>query len=163
MLWNLVMNAYSTAENRMSSLRHKPRVDIVVGRGDEDCIEIEVRDTAGGIGPRTLEYMQRSFRLIERVYSHEEDLIDVVNAINGMEGFTNSVGLFFVAVAVNDMDGKVTASTTPKVGSTFRITLPRSIDCLKRTASILTWSLNFWRAHKCVKTKENREWLRFLW
>jgi len=51
------------------------------------------RRMPAGIGPRTLEYMQQSFALIRQVHNHEEDLINVVNTINRMEGFTNSVGV----------------------------------------------------------------------
>ena len=59
-------------------------------------------------------------------------MIEVVNTINRMEGFTNSVGLFFTGVAVNDMNGEITVSTERGAGSTFRIVLPREIQGLKR-------------------------------
>lgn len=59
------------------------------------------------------------------------DLIAVVNEISAMDGFTNSVGLFFTAVAVNDMSGEITVETQQGEGTTFRVTLPKRIEALR--------------------------------
>ena len=131
-VWNLVMNAYHTAENRRSIIKGESWVRVALDVDGADRIVIEIQDNAGGIGPRTLAYIQQSFALIQRVHRQEENLIEVVNTINRMEGFTNSVGLFFTGVAVSDMDGEITVSTERGIGSTFRIVLPREIQGLKR-------------------------------
>lgn len=131
-VWNLVMNAYHTAENRRSTLPEEPWVRIAIGLAGDDDLVIEVADNAGGIGQKTLEYIRGSFALVKQVYNREEELINVVDAISHMEGFTNSVGLFFTAIAVNDMRGQIDVETTSKKGSVFRIRLPRYIDELKR-------------------------------
>lgn len=131
-IWNAVMNAYHSAENKRSVLTEPPWVRIAIREDNTDSFIIEIKDNAGGIGPRTLEYMQRSFALIRQVYTRQEDLTDVVNAISHMDGFTNSVGLFFMAIAVNDMSGEVSVSTTPNKGSNFRILLPKEIEKLNR-------------------------------
>jgi sensor histidine kinase regulating citrate/malate metabolism len=70
--------------------------------------------------------------MIQQVYTHEEELIHVVDAISHMEGFTNSVGLFFTAVAVNDMSGEISVQTKQRVGSVFRIVLPIKVEALNR-------------------------------
>ena len=131
-VWNLVMNAYHTAENRRSRLPEPPWVRIIIREAGAGKVAIEVQDNAGGIGSRTLEYMQRSFALIKQVYTQEKELLNVVDTISRMEGFTNSVGLFFIAVAVKDMRGDITVTTTQRKGSVFRIELPEQIAELKR-------------------------------
>lgn len=131
-MWNLVMNAYHTAENRRKTLPEPPCIRIALDQARAECFAVEVHDNAGGIGPRTLDYMQRSFDLISKVYTREEELMNVVDAISRMEGFTNSVGLFFIAVAVNDMSGTISVTTVPQTSSTFRIELPTRIAALRR-------------------------------
>jgi signal transduction histidine kinase len=130
-VWNLVMNAYHASENRFSSLHAVPIIRVGAAAVEPDSFVVTVEDNVGGIGPRTLEYMQRSFDLIARVYTRQEDLVDVVNEISKMEGFTNSVGLFFTAVAVNDMSGSISVATEPGKGSIFTVQLPREIKTLR--------------------------------
>jgi signal transduction histidine kinase len=131
-MWNLVMNAYHSAENLRNALTASPWVHITISDENDAGFAIEIRDNAGGVGPRTLEYIQRSFQLIKQIYTHEEEVINVVEVISRMEGFTNSVGLFFTAVAVNDMDGDISVTSVRRKGSVFRIRLPKHITELKR-------------------------------
>ena len=130
-VWNLVMNAYHSMENRPKGTHGNPLVRIRVKKDGRGRVSIGVIDNAGGIGPKTLEYIQHSFKLIADVYEEREDLIEVVNEINTMSGFTNSVGLFFTATAVNDMHGTIKVDTKPTEGSVFIIKIPVRIDGLK--------------------------------
>lgn len=126
-LWNLVMNAYHSMDNRSIDIVGEPRVRVHADRAG-DCVRLVVKDNAGGIGPRTLEYIKRSFKLIADTYLKREDLIGVVNEIGNMAGFTNSIGLFFTAVAVNDLHGKIRVESKQDKGSRFIIELPVVID-----------------------------------
>ena len=130
-VWNLVMNAYHSMENRPRRLTDAPVVRIEATLKNTDTVEIRIVDNAGGIGPKTFEYIERSFELIGRVYLQQEDLIDVVNEIGYMDGFTNSIGLFFTAVAINDLKGTIDAETKTGEGSVFTLRIPVKIDGLK--------------------------------
>lgn len=129
-LWNLVMNAYHSMENRPSSVPEAPYVRIVATK-EGPKVRLEVEDNAGGIGPRTLEYIRRSFEVIADAYDDKKDLIDVVNEIGNMRGFTNSIGLFFTATAVNDLNGTLEVESVPGNGSTFTIRIPEAISATK--------------------------------
>ncbi len=126
-LWNLVMNAYHSMENRPSTITETPYVRIRAAK-EGSLVRLDVEDNAGGIGPRTFEYIRRSFELIADAYNDKEDLIDVVNEIGEMRGFTNSIGLFFTASAVNDLNGTVELESIPGSGSTFTIRIPEAIS-----------------------------------
>lgn len=130
-VWNLVMNAYHSTENRPRSMTEPPWIRIRVKKGEEDSLIVKVADNAGGIGPKTLEYIQRSFDMIRRAYQRQEDLLDVVNEMSFMGGFTNSIGLFFTAVATNDLNGTIAVKTRERQGSVFTVQIPITIDQLK--------------------------------
>lgn len=129
-LWNLVMNAYHSMENRPSSITEAPCVRIRVAK-EGSQVRLEVEDNAGGIGPRTLEYIRRSFEVIADAYNDKADLVDVVNEIGEMRGFTNSIGLFFTTAAVNDLGGTLQVESTPAQGSIFTIRIPETISATK--------------------------------
>jgi len=131
-VWNVVMNACHTAENRRNTLREPPWVHILVNKASDSGVVLQVKDNVGGIGLRTLDYMRRSLQMIRNVYREQEDLIRVVDTMSRMEGFTNSVGFFFTAVAVNDMSGELIVDTEPGFGTTFQIQLPERITELKK-------------------------------
>ena len=129
-LWNLVMNAYHSMENRPSIVPEAPYVRIRATKEGPN-VRLAVEDNAGGIGPRTLEYIRRSFEVIADAYDDKKDLIDVVNEIGDMRGFTNSIGLFFTATAVNDLNGTLEVESIPGNGSTFTVRIPEEITATK--------------------------------
>ena len=130
-LWNLVMNAYHAFENRDEAVTEQPLVRLRVENKGSKGVQIRVEDNAGGIKPKTFTYLTNSFRFVRNLYEKDEDLIRVVGAIHTMQGFTNRVGLFFTAVAVNDMHGTISAKTNEGKGTTFTLQLPKSIDTLR--------------------------------
>lgn len=131
-VWNLVMNAYHTAESRGKAIQGEPWVRLRLSdASSEDAFLIRVEDNAGGIRPQTLDYLQRSFDMVGRVYNERANLINVVNQISNMRGFTNSVGMFFTAVAVQDMGGTIQVETVEGEGSAFVICLPRAVESLR--------------------------------
>ena len=130
-VWNLVMNAYHAMENRPKALTTRPLVELRATGASKGGIQVDIADNAGGIGPKTLEYMQESFELIRRVYREQEDLMTVVNTISDMRGYTNSIGMFFTAVAVNDLQGELSVSTEPGEGSRFTVHIPQRIEALR--------------------------------
>jgi pSer/pThr/pTyr-binding forkhead associated (FHA) protein len=130
-IWNLVMNAYHSSENRPRHLTEAPYVRICITPSDPYNVVIEIMDNAGGIGPRTLKYIQESFELIHQAYQNKEQLMAVVQKIRSMSGFTNSIGLFFTGVAINDMSGDVSVEVREGLGSIFTLQIPTQITTLK--------------------------------
>ncbi|RJP19938.1 MAG: FHA domain-containing protein [Candidatus Abyssobacteria bacterium SURF_5] len=130
-LWNLVMNAFYAFGNRDPAISEPPLVRLRIEPKGKKNVIIRVEDNAGGIDSRTLDYLEKAFALVRDVYEREEDLIHVVETIYNMEGFTNRVGLFFTAVAVNDMWGTIAVTTEKGKGSVFTVQLPRKIDKLR--------------------------------
>ena len=51
--------------------------------------------------------------------------------IGEMDGFTNSIGLFFTAAALNDLNGTLEVESKPGSGSTFTIRVPETISATK--------------------------------
>lgn len=130
-IFNLLMNAFHAAENRPESLREPPYVRLCL-EASGDGVSISVEDNAGGIGQRTLGYMERLFGMVHDAYHDQGNLFDVVSAISSMEGFAGGVGLFFTAVAVQDMSGTISVKCVPGHGSTFIIWLPERIAALRK-------------------------------
>ncbi len=69
--------------------------------------------------------------MVERMYKENDDLLDVVDAISRMSGFTNSIGLFFTATAVHDMHGSIRVETKRGEGSVVVVKIPKRIDALQ--------------------------------
>jgi len=130
-IWNLVLNAFNAHENGEALPREERFVWICTGSDCPESAWITVRDNAGGMAPELLVFFQESFAMIKDACNREADILRVVEMIRGQEGAVNRVGLFFTAIAVNDMHGKLEVESTVRAGTSFRIELPASIERLK--------------------------------
>lgn len=130
-IWNLVLNAYNAHENREVVPREERFVRISAGPGPEATAWIAVEDNAGGMSPELLVFFQKSFAMIKDACAQDTDILRVVEMIRGQEGAVNRVGLFFSAIAVNDMHGELEVQSLEGEGTTFRIRLPERIEKLK--------------------------------
>lgn len=130
-IWNLALNAYTAHVNLKTSVT-KPHVTIRVDSAKrKEWIQIAVRDNAGGMPEKTRKFFQQSFSSIAKAYKMEEALIQVVKTMADECDARNRVGLFFTAVAVNDMDGSITVERHRDDGTVFRIQLPNKIERLR--------------------------------
>jgi len=82
---------------------------------DEQRVHLRVRDTGHGIAPDRLERIFEPFVQLERHLSESSQL--------GV-----GLGLAISRDLARGMGGDVTAASTPGVGSTFTLTLPRSLN-----------------------------------
>ena len=129
-IWNLVLNSYTAhVNNEIPEL--KRCVTIRVDSAKNSSLKIEVKDNAGGMDNKTRRFFQRSFSSITKAFKMEADLIHVVETMEKEENAINRVGLFFAAVAVNDMGGCISVASKGDDGTAITIQLPREIERLK--------------------------------
>jgi signal transduction histidine kinase len=102
---------------------------------------IMVEDNAGGLFASVLQFTEELFELVNKWYEGAIDMMTVVEHMqpvrNGQArpGVVSSTGLFFCAVAVNEMGGTIDVKTTPGKGNYYEIKLPKRIQELKRLLS----------------------------
>lgn len=130
-VWNLVINAYNAHENNERVPRAERFVRLEVGPVRDGRTWIAVDDNAGGIPPQTLAFFQHSFAMIREACEQQSDILQVVEMMRREDGAVNRVGLFFTAIAVYDMDGRLEVESTEGAGTRFTVYLPARIDRLK--------------------------------
>lgn len=130
-IWNLVMNAYNAHENVEGVPREERYIKLHITQGSGGISIVRIEDNAGGMGEDLLLFFQKSFDMIRDACDTEIDILNVVEMMKTQEGAVNRVGLFFTAIAVNDMHGKLSVDSKAGVGTTFQIALPRKIERLR--------------------------------
>lgn len=137
LLSNLVLNAFAAHEQRRFA--GQPYIRIRIEPKDPRSFRITVEDNAGGMHPMVFEFAQELFEMVRERYAgaEERDLMGIVEHMRPDEdgvprgGRLNCAGLFFCAVAVNDMHGTISVQSTEGRGTRFVIELSKSIDMLK--------------------------------
>lgn len=127
---NLVLNAYTAHVNREVPVEQR-YAQIRADSAQGERVRIHIKDNAGGLDESALEFIQNSFSLIAEAYQRKQDLLGVVEMMTAQRNGTNRVGLFFTAVAVDDMHGAITVMPNGKDGTCFTIEIPRKIKELK--------------------------------
>ena len=106
---NLITNAVKFNNSE------KKRIEVGWQDGQEDRIELFVRDNGIGIEPR---YSEQIFRVFQRLHTQK-----------AYEG--TGIGLAVVKKAAAHLDGKVRLESTPGEGSTFFVEIPRKMEIKK--------------------------------
>lgn len=130
-VWNLVINAYNAHENNERTPRGERYIRLCIGNDPDGNAQISIEDNAGGMHPDVLVFFQHAFAMIKDACDRETDILQVVEMMKREEGAVNRVGLFFTAIAVYDMDGRIEVHSQDGAGTRFVITLPERIEKLK--------------------------------
>lgn len=107
-LLNLVMNAIHAVRKARDSGTERPHFVVIRAREASDQVRIEVQDSGCGIEPKNMGKLFKPFFTTKDV------------------GEGTGLGLAIVATLVREMKGRISVQSTPDVGTTFTLDLPRA-------------------------------------